>query len=128
MGTKWYRKGLASGDPDAAFHLGKLERTRGNLSEAARLFMLGAKAGEPKSMAELAAAYKAGLGNALPRDLRAALHWYVQAADFSADAAFEAHLLYSGDHASLQAESDLADLYLERGARMGSFPAMQKFV
>merc|ERR1712151_654980 len=69
-----------------------------------------------------------GNGTGLRRNLDLATHWYEQAADFRLEAMYQAHLLYTQPTESRPADETVADLYLERAARMGHAGATEQFL
>lgn len=123
----WYHRARAGGDIDASHSLGVVERTWGNISGASFFFREGAERGDPNAMGELAAMFLNGVGD-IPRNLDSAAYWFLQAADFKAEAMYQTYLLYTAETKSRPADQDIAALYLERAARMGYRPAMLKFV
>lgn len=122
----WYEKARRAGDVDAFYYLGAVERTLGNATGAAVFFKEGAELGDPQAMEELGGVYLNGTG--LPRDLDLATRWYQQAADFRLESMYQTFLLYMQPTESRRADTALADLYLERAARMGHVGATEEFL
>lgn len=125
--ARWYGRAREAGELEATYYLGLLERSRGNASGAAQLFAEGAREGDPYSMDALAALYQNG-SEPMNRSLDLATQWCERASDFTVDAMYRCHELYSAPSESRAADPQASWLYLERAARMGHERAKMKFI
>ncbi|CAK9010766.1 unnamed protein product [Durusdinium trenchii] len=117
---------LAEWSQSQGYFLGLWEQKRKNLTGARQLFEEGARFGEGKAMTELGVAYRDGWGGA--KDLDLATQWFERAADFTVEAMHQSYLMYSQETPQRLANESLAQLFLERAARMGHEEAMKRWV